>query len=47
MMLYYKTMVNPTSVLYMIRKYGIKDTVKLSIGACKVNLQYLKKLLLP
>lgn len=47
MMLYYKTMVNPTSVLYMIRKYGIKDTVKLSIGACEVNLQYLKKLLLP
>lgn len=44
MMLYYHIMVNPKSALYMIKKYGIKDTLKLSIGAFKVNVQYLKKL---
>ena len=46
MMLYYRIMVNPKSALYMIRKYGVKDTLKLSCGAFKVNIQYLKKLLL-
>lgn len=45
--LYYKTMINPKSALYMIRKYGMKDTLKLSFGAFKVNVQYLKKLILP
>lgn len=44
MVLYYHIMVNPKSALYMIRKYGIKDTLKLSAGAFKVNVQYLKKL---
>lgn len=29
----------------MIRKYGIVDTFKLSLGAFKVNVQYLKKLI--
>ena len=47
MMLYYQIMVNPKSALYMIRKYGVKDTMKLSFGAFKVNVQYLKKLFLP
>lgn len=45
MMMYYHIMVNPKSALYMIRKYGIKDTLKLSFGAFKVNVQYLKKLI--
>ena len=45
MMMYYHIMVNPKSALYMIRKYGIKDTMKLSFGAFKVNVQYLKKLM--
>lgn len=43
--LYYKIMVNPKSAWYMVKKYGLKDTCKLSIGAGKVNLQYLKKLI--
>ncbi len=45
MVLYYKITVNPKSALYMIKKYGLKDTLKLSYGAFKVNIQYLKKLI--
>lgn len=45
MMLYYKIMVNPKSVWYMIKKYGLYDTFKLSLGASRVNIQYLKKLI--
>ncbi len=44
-MLYYRITVHPKSVWYMIRKYGLHDTLKLSVGAFKVNLQYLKKLI--
>ncbi len=44
-LLYYKIMVNPMSAWYMVKKYGLKDTCKLSIGAGKVNLQYFKKLI--
>lgn len=45
MMLYYKITVNPKSAIYMIKKYGLHDTLKLSVGGFKVNLQYLKKLI--
>ena len=45
MMLYYHIMVNPKSAVYMVKKYGVKDTLKLSFGAFKVNVQYLKKLI--
>ena len=45
MILYYKIMVNPKSAIYMIKKYGLHDTLKLSVGGFKVNLQYLKKLI--
>ena len=45
MVLYYKITVNPKSAWYMIRKYGLYDTLKLSVGAFKVNIQYLKKLI--
>ena len=44
-LLYYSTMVNPKKSIYMIKKYGLMDTLKLSIGAFKVNMQYLKKFL--
>ncbi|HPT75730.1 MAG TPA: radical SAM protein [Defluviitaleaceae bacterium] len=44
-LLYYKITLNPKSVWYMIRKYGLHDTIKLSIGAFKINLQYFKKLI--
>ena len=42
-MLYYKITVNPKSAWYMIKKYGLHDTLKLSVGAFKVNIQYMKK----
>lgn len=45
MVLYYKITANPKSAWYMIKKYGLHDTLKLSIGAFKVNLQYFKKLI--
>lgn len=45
MLLYYKITANPVSAWYMIKKYGLHDTLKLSVGAWKVNLQYLKKLI--
>lgn len=45
MILYYKIMVNPKSAICMIKKYGLHDTLKLSVGGFKVNLQYLKKLI--
>lgn len=45
MMMYYHIMVNPKSALYMIGKYGLWDTLKLSFGAFKVNMQYLEKLI--
>ena len=44
MVLYYKITVNPRSAWHMIRKYGLYDTMKLSVGAFKVNIQYFKKL---
>ena len=44
-LLYYRIMVNPKSAWYMVKKYGLKDTLKLSFGAGKVNLQYFKKLI--
>lgn len=45
MVLYYMVTANPKSALYMIKKYGLHDTLKLSIGAMAVNWQYLKKLI--
>lgn len=44
-LLYYKITVNPKSAWYMIKKYGLHDTLKLSVGAFKVNLQYFKKMI--
>ena len=45
MWLYYRITANPKSGFYMIKKYGLHDTLKLSIGAMAVNWQYLKKLI--
>ncbi len=45
MMLYYKIMVNFKSAIYMIRKYGIHDTLKLSISSMGVAFQYYKKVI--
>ena len=45
MVLYYRITANPVSAWYMIKKYGLHDTLKLSWGAFKVNNQYWKKLI--
>lgn len=45
MVLYYMITANPASALYMIKKYGLHDTLKLSFGALLVNWQYVKKLI--
>lgn len=44
-LLYYMCMVNPKSGIYMIKKYGLHDTLKLSFGAAAVNIQYIKKMI--
>lgn len=43
--LYYLITANPVSAWYMIKKYGLRDTLKLSIGAMRVNAQYWSKLI--
>ena len=43
--LYYLVTVNPKSAIYMIRKYGLHDTLKLSFGAALVSHQYFMKLI--
>ena len=43
MVLYYRITANPISGWYMVKKYGLHDTLKLSIGAVAVNNQYWKK----
>lgn len=45
MVLYYTITVHPKSAWYMVQKYGLHDTLKLSVGAAKVNWQYVKKLI--
>ncbi len=45
MVLYYRITANPVSGWYMVKKYGLHDTLKLSIGAIAVNNQYWKKLI--
>ncbi len=45
MLLYYKITANPKSWWYMVKKYGLHDTLKLTVGAFKVNIQYFKKLI--
>lgn len=45
MVLYYLVTANPKSWFYMVRKYGLHDTVKLSFGAVAVNHQYVMKLI--
>ena len=45
MVLYYMITANPVSGWYMVKKYGLHDTLKLSFGAMAVNNQYWKKLI--
>lgn len=43
--LYYKITLNPRSVAIMLRRYGIKSNLKLSLGAVRISWQYLKKII--
>jgi hopanoid C-3 methylase len=42
--LYYKITLTPGNSAYMVRRYGWRVTAKLSFGAMKVTIQYLRKL---
>lgn len=43
--LYYKITMHPTNVKKLIKKYGFKEVLKLSLGSSAVTLQYLQKIL--
>ncbi len=43
--LYYKITMHPTNVKKLIKKYGLKEVIKLSFGSSAVTLQYLQKIL--
>jgi len=42
--LYFLLSLSPRSCMYMIRRYGLKDCLKLSFGAMKITRQYLMKI---
>ena len=43
--LYFQTLMRINNIIYMIRKYGLYDTLKMGIGSYKITLQYLKKII--
>ena len=43
--LYYKITLNRRSVAIMLKRYGLKSNIKLSLGAMKISMQYLKKIM--
>lgn len=43
--LYYKVTLSPRNIFKMITEYGLKDNIKLSIGASKITMQYFIKML--
>lgn len=42
--LYYKITMNPRNLIKMIKEYGIKENLKLSVGASKITIQYFIKM---
>jgi len=42
--LYYKITVSPKNIAYMFQRYGVRTTMKLSVGAAKITFQYIKKI---
>ena len=42
--LYYRITMAPGNVIRLIKKYGLKDVLKLSMGSSVITMQYLKKL---
>lgn len=45
--MYYLITMNPVSVLKMIRRYGLKPTLKLGIGSSRITGQYIRKIINP
>lgn len=43
--LYYKITITPKNILYMFKRYGVRTTMKLSVGAMNITVQYLKKVI--
>lgn len=43
--LYYKITITPANIRYMFQKYGVITTLKLSVGAMKITMQYIKKMI--
>lgn len=43
-LLYYKVTMHPSNVLQMIKQYGLRENIKLSLGASRITWQYLKKM---
>lgn len=43
--LYYKITMQPKNIVKLIRKYGIKEVVKLSVGSSMVTRQYIQKMI--
>ncbi|KUO49826.1 MAG: radical SAM protein [Desulfitibacter sp. BRH_c19] len=43
--LYYKITMRPKNILRLIRKYGLSEVLKLSIGSSAVTIQYMQKIL--
>jgi radical SAM superfamily enzyme YgiQ (UPF0313 family) len=43
--LYYKITITPKHTVYMFRQYGFRQTMKLSVGAFRISLQYLAKII--
>ncbi|NYB73252.1 cobalamin B12-binding domain-containing protein [Sedimentibacter hydroxybenzoicus DSM 7310] len=42
--LYYKVTMNPRNLIKMIREYGIRENLKLSVGASNITIQYFIKM---
>ena len=43
--LYYKVTIAPKHSGYMLKKYGVKQTLKLSVGALRITMQYFAKII--
>lgn len=41
---YYRVVMRPKHLLYLIKKYGLKSNIKMLVGSSFVSFQYLKKI---
>lgn len=45
-LLYYKCVMRPKNILYIVKKYGLKESLKMSIGSSAITIQYFRKVIL-